>query len=284
MTLPLTLLRSILENPADDNLRLIAADWLDEHGYSERANFIRLQCTKGDLYYNLQYRMDKHGWRSLFGIGNVLDPLIQQYQEREGNFPGYSWGSSPSPTGPGLYKCGAEEVWIQFTNLFKLTARRGFVASISLTTEAFLGERCKHCSGTGRPPVPHVLPGSQTGWRKQPGICGPCTGTGYLGTGGHAKPLFEAAPIEEVWLSDREPAGHDGLASRWYRDNTAAVTAAAILPPILFDEIVKSGSGFKHYRSLLQFEGAGSHNAARTTLARAAVAYGRSLVRLREQP
>lgn len=36
------LLRAILVDPADDAPRLIYADWLDEHGQSERAHFIRL--------------------------------------------------------------------------------------------------------------------------------------------------------------------------------------------------------------------------------------------------
>jgi uncharacterized protein (TIGR02996 family) len=35
--------RSILEAPDDDAPRLVYADWLDEHGESERAEFIRLQ-------------------------------------------------------------------------------------------------------------------------------------------------------------------------------------------------------------------------------------------------
>jgi uncharacterized protein (TIGR02996 family) len=37
-------LRAIIENPDDDAPRLIYADWLDEQGQSERAEFIRVQC------------------------------------------------------------------------------------------------------------------------------------------------------------------------------------------------------------------------------------------------
>src|SRR6187549_970508 len=36
-------LRSIIDDPDDDAPRLIYADWLDEQGDSERAEFIRLQ-------------------------------------------------------------------------------------------------------------------------------------------------------------------------------------------------------------------------------------------------
>lgn len=37
-------LADILANPDDDVPRLIYADWLEEHGWSERAEFIRVQC------------------------------------------------------------------------------------------------------------------------------------------------------------------------------------------------------------------------------------------------
>jgi uncharacterized protein (TIGR02996 family) len=39
------LLAAILAHPDEDTPRLIYADWLDEHGHPERAEFIRLQCA-----------------------------------------------------------------------------------------------------------------------------------------------------------------------------------------------------------------------------------------------
>lgn len=41
--LPPDLLADIIAHPDDDTLRLIAADWFEEHGELERAEFIRLQ-------------------------------------------------------------------------------------------------------------------------------------------------------------------------------------------------------------------------------------------------
>jgi uncharacterized protein (TIGR02996 family) len=38
------LLRAVIEAPDDDYPRMLAADWLDEHGEPERAEFIRVQC------------------------------------------------------------------------------------------------------------------------------------------------------------------------------------------------------------------------------------------------
>jgi uncharacterized protein (TIGR02996 family) len=43
------LLAAVLANPDDDAPRLILADWLDEHGRSERAAFIRLQVERARL-------------------------------------------------------------------------------------------------------------------------------------------------------------------------------------------------------------------------------------------
>jgi uncharacterized protein (TIGR02996 family) len=43
------LLRDICENPADDGLRLVYADWLEENGQPERAEFIRIQIERARL-------------------------------------------------------------------------------------------------------------------------------------------------------------------------------------------------------------------------------------------
>jgi uncharacterized protein (TIGR02996 family) len=41
-------LRAICENPEDDTARLVYADWLDESGDGDRAEFIRLQVAQAD--------------------------------------------------------------------------------------------------------------------------------------------------------------------------------------------------------------------------------------------
>lgn len=40
-------LQAIIEQPDDTALRLIFADYLDEHGHADQAEFIRLQCSHG---------------------------------------------------------------------------------------------------------------------------------------------------------------------------------------------------------------------------------------------
>jgi uncharacterized protein (TIGR02996 family) len=40
------MLRAVLAAPEDDGPRLVMADWLEEHGESDRAEFIRVQCQQ----------------------------------------------------------------------------------------------------------------------------------------------------------------------------------------------------------------------------------------------
>src|SRR5260370_29053710 len=42
------LLQAILDAPDDDGLRLIYADWLEEHGDAARAEFIRVQVERAN--------------------------------------------------------------------------------------------------------------------------------------------------------------------------------------------------------------------------------------------
>src|SRR5262245_52917155 len=42
-------LRAICKNPDDDTPRLVFADWLQENGEEERAEFIRVQCEAARL-------------------------------------------------------------------------------------------------------------------------------------------------------------------------------------------------------------------------------------------
>jgi uncharacterized protein (TIGR02996 family) len=77
-------LEAIRESPDDDTPRLVYADWLDEHGESDRAEFIRAQCALARLQAGspersqLQKRADKllrahgQGW---FG------PLLKTFKK-----------------------------------------------------------------------------------------------------------------------------------------------------------------------------------------------------------
>ena len=61
------LLADILANPADDDLRLIYADYLDDHGDSDRAVFIRTQIELARLEVDGMLECQKTGSRNPHG-------------------------------------------------------------------------------------------------------------------------------------------------------------------------------------------------------------------------
>jgi uncharacterized protein (TIGR02996 family) len=83
------LLRAIIEDPDDDAPRLIYADWLDEHGNADRAEFIRLQC---DIYST---PMPEKHWSALVDrartlLGNNEKLWMQELPDRTP-----SWSTGP---------------------------------------------------------------------------------------------------------------------------------------------------------------------------------------------
>src|SRR5262249_36066384 len=82
--------QAIRDDPDDASLRLIYADWLDDHGEAERAEFIRLQCDLADGPEPLagdprSARADdlwrRRGWD---WIGGVVPALADRWEVRRG--------------------------------------------------------------------------------------------------------------------------------------------------------------------------------------------------------
>lgn len=70
------LLAAIRQSPDDDAPRLIYADWLDEHGDPDRAEFIRLQI-KIDPFRQLDSDLDR--WRRAVIDGHLNDPVPDHF-------------------------------------------------------------------------------------------------------------------------------------------------------------------------------------------------------------
>jgi uncharacterized protein (TIGR02996 family) len=60
--LPAPYLRQVLAHPDDDGPRLVAADWWDEQGAAERAEFVRVQCELARRY---------PGWSGVPAMGSL---------------------------------------------------------------------------------------------------------------------------------------------------------------------------------------------------------------------
>lgn len=117
------LLQAILDNRADDQLRLVYADWLEEHGEEARAEFIRVQVELGNekrvTYKRKIEKKIKHMLRGaaplrrLKWINDVLDGLRMGVSVD-------GWGFLIAPVSPNA------------------RFRRGFIAEITCSSADWL--------------------------------------------------------------------------------------------------------------------------------------------------
>ncbi|HEY7315625.1 MAG TPA: TIGR02996 domain-containing protein [Gemmataceae bacterium] len=115
-------LQAIREAPDDDAPRLIYADWLEEHGQTDRAEFIRIQCRR-------------------FGISD-MDPNAPGLQARAEELLRDNWDVWVGPlrelVGPRYDRYG--EMWLreEYNPEGLRRFQRGFVDAIILEVEHFL--------------------------------------------------------------------------------------------------------------------------------------------------
>lgn len=144
-------LDAICANVADDAPRLVYADWLDQNGQSERAEFVRIQCELATLPQQGQPRIIAGKPVYNFKDWNFC-PRRDELQERERGllaFHGNTWLAREV-----LDPCQFYDV-LDVTNLAWLDKeeirglyhdvhpvwRRGFVAEITLPCAAWLEHR-----------------------------------------------------------------------------------------------------------------------------------------------
>jgi uncharacterized protein (TIGR02996 family) len=84
------LFQAVCEQPWDDTLRLVYADWLEEHGQAERAAFIRIQCER------TRFQCEHPEW-------DVSDPRCRELWDRESEFTPFEPGwKAELPRLPGM--------------------------------------------------------------------------------------------------------------------------------------------------------------------------------------
>lgn len=217
-------LRAIVENPHDDVARLVYADWLDDHGQEERAEFIRVQCELASP--GVVDRVTGHWSESSreYAPGCRCRPCNLRRREQEllrtthrgSNPPAYNWWGWAGPAQV-LYQDGAD-----YRDHF--TYRRGFVEVIRCRLEDWIGRECERCA-----PAQHY-----------PFRCGLCHGSGRVKALGPA--LVLACPLLRVEVSDRRPNGLPGTAI-WSRADRADPRLGRHpewwLPPFIFGALCK---------------------------------------------
>jgi uncharacterized protein (TIGR02996 family) len=175
-------MQTICESPEDDTVRLIYADWLEEHddvvltsagvinnGYIEQAEFIRVQIElAGETH---EYCKDDYCVMTQKPCRIVaLRRREQELWPRVGSICGLIGG-----------------------NGVKWVYRRGFVGELHLPLADWIEDReCERCAGIG-----------MDGWSSKNRKCRLCHGTGRLPALGPL--LVAAAPLTRVRFTDVEP-------------------------------------------------------------------------------
>lgn len=166
-------LRTICEYPDDDRVRLIFADWLEENGRPERAEFIRIQIAVRDGSAS-DFERDREGvlFRALREEWADEDILVT---------PNPDWFADPD--GKRLDRAS-------------VLIAAGFPAEVRAPSAWMLGGECGHCTVRGQPI-------DRNFWLGESEPCPACHGTGR--TPGHLAGLVEKWPIERVVVSGPDP-------------------------------------------------------------------------------
>ncbi|HJZ58464.1 MAG TPA: TIGR02996 domain-containing protein [Gemmataceae bacterium] len=123
-------LRAIVADPDDDTLRLVAADWLEENGQPERADFIRVQVELARL--------------AASGLGET--PQAEALRRRERVYLGpkshyaLTWAAEECPELVRILprEKGSNPLATPIEGADRVTYRRGFVEAVRCSGEEWL--------------------------------------------------------------------------------------------------------------------------------------------------
>ncbi len=192
------LLRAIIDEPADDGVRLIYADWLAENGQEERSEFIRVQVELACLEVKL-LALSVPGPRQLTDRFSALrrrerDLLDGHFGEWTDFLPEFlvtkqcphcvdrlaDWETN-------VVECSRCECTGVVEDRDRVEFRRGLVAEVDCALDVWCGKECRSCY-----------------WRTNEGTimkwCHDCHGTGRIG--GHGPALVCCCPLELVTLTE----------------------------------------------------------------------------------
>ncbi len=176
-------LASIREMPDDDNRRLIAADFLEDNGEGERAEFVRVGVAFDAVKGKAKSRVQRVKRQSLH---LRLFKLFQSV----GKLPWIGLKPCADHGHPYRFMSASEgPVEVEWS--------RGFVSRVSGPLGSLIGGRgCNRCVGGGREPTDRH-------GNVYVGECPDCNGTGR--TPGVLRELVRREPVTAVALSDIHP-------------------------------------------------------------------------------
>lgn len=203
------LLRSVLADPGDDTARLVFADWLEENGENDYAEFIRVQIELANPPKREPVGIATGG--TVYGSGLKIIPgtilyrvpsrteLVRRELELWHKLPTAAtfapWSTGIS-TDPSLCK-----FWLGNRTGPECVVSRGFVTKVRCTLAGWVGGGCAMCGSRGAVEQTANTPESQLIWfqgRALYGtfVCPACKGSGHILPLGPA--IVAVHPIEQV--------------------------------------------------------------------------------------
>ena len=183
------LLRGVLADPASDLPRLVLADYLEENGQGDRAEFVRLSCEVASAPACLTP-----------SAGSGGKPCRECRPRRKKDC--LPWCESCSRRGDAETRSLAllrthQPAWTP-PRVAACVWSRGLAHEVRLTLAQFVGGPCVGCD-VG----PGVRRYATHGGDWTEGECNECRGTGRVV--GCAEAMFREHPVTRVVLADREP-------------------------------------------------------------------------------
>jgi uncharacterized protein (TIGR02996 family) len=190
------LLHAIIDERADDGLRLFLADLLEERG-DPRGTFIRTQVELAKAPACLGLR--RAGHQRPCRLCQPFEALRRRERELETNIAGLG---QPIPGYISALSLEGEHVLFDMRGkeVGRFVFRRGFVAEITCTLEGWCGTECPNC-GNGR-------------WIAT-ARCPRCHGAGRVNA--HGPALVQHCPLECVTLTDKKPHCHTSPGHVFFR-------------------------------------------------------------------
>lgn len=190
------LLSAILAAPADDAPRLIFADWLDEHGEPERAEFIRCQIELARHQCAKLQTTSRHADSPTRGPCSGCN-LVAALRQRERGLLNdrtlhewFPWRGLDGFTFLTLHPASFSQADAPFC-----VVSRGFIAHVAADLREMIGGPCSACADES----PETR-AREDAWR---GRCSKCDGFGR--TPGILAELVKREPVVSFTVSDRRP-------------------------------------------------------------------------------
>ena len=191
----LAFVAGIIDEPANNLRRLVAADWLTEHGEEDRAEFIRLMCE-----------VDTDAPH----VGPVWDRLRELINARNYRF---DWFMVKAGVHPGRRIGFARSIaWPNDSPYIGVS--RGFPAVIHAPLAWVRGGACPTCDETNT-------------------ACLNCKGTGHTPAYGYE--VIRSHPITRVMVTDLQPRSLSEDWAAWFSEDLPADVWDSLTSPIPMD-------------------------------------------------